>query len=110
MPQEQSQKTVQEADGTLCPRKPQGYVLLQDGMRTWSHPEHPRHVPSSPSAAQSSKSPMTNPSYVSADFMLCQLVHPWWLHSHGVGILPGCAGITPYMSIPAPLHQQLPIF
>lgn len=63
-----------------------------------------------PQLLRALRSPMTNPSHVSADFMLCQTAQAWWLHSHRVGNPPGCADITQCGSIPAPLHQQLPVF
>lgn len=110
-PQKQSQQPAQEANGSLRLRKPQGCVLLQDGVRTRSHPEHPRWLLSSHLAAQSTEASdgkslshirgfhiaagskvfvPTNISVVAAH--PCEMAFP-----------QPSAGITPSMSIPAPL-------
>lgn len=109
-PQEQSVKTVQEASGPLCPRKPQGYVLLKDGIRTWSHPEHPRQVSNSPPAVQSSE--VSNDKSLScvsrfhvvpaSTGMVAALPRAW--HSARV-----CRH-HPIHVHPSPSHQQLPVF
>lgn len=109
--QKQSQKPAQEADGFLHPRKPQGCVLLQDRVRTRSHPEHPRRLPSSHPSAQSTEAcDDKSLSHISgfhvaagSEALVPANTGVVAAHPQGMAFPQWNAGITPSMSVPASL-------